>query len=68
MIFYAKLSFVTMIQAMYHLPNKLVSPAESPLFHCLHCGENVYFILDTPHLMKSTRNNMMATEFIVSAL
>lgn len=44
-----------------------VSP-ETPYYLCPSSGRRIYIIYDPPHLLKSTRNNLMTSDFLVSFL
>ena len=39
---------------------------ETPYIRCPSSGRRVYVIYDPPHLLKSTRNNLMTSDFLVS--
>ena len=42
-----------------------VSP-ETPYYLCPSSGQRIFIIYDPPHLLKSTRNNLMTSDFLVS--
>lgn len=42
-----------------------VSP-DTPYYLCPSSGRRIYVIYDPPHLLKSTRNNLMTSDFLVS--
>lgn len=41
---------------------------EKPFIKCPSCFEKIFVIFDPPHLLKSTRNNLINNDFVVSKL
>lgn len=41
---------------------------DTPYIRCPSSGRRVYVLYDPPHLLKSTRNNLMTSDFLVSFL
>lgn len=39
---------------------------ETPYIRCPSSGRRIYVIYDPPHLMKSARNNLLSSDFLVS--
>ena len=40
---------------------------DAPYIRCPSSGRKVFIIFDPPHLLKSTRNNLMTSDFLVSS-
>lgn len=41
---------------------------DTPFISCPLCEEKIYIIYDPPHLLKSTRNNLITNNFLVSLM